>query len=204
LAAAGTVSYFSIDGGATNLDNFAPSDDTGDWASGTGADANDLYAPPGSVNAFGAVDVEELNVLGYSLSATPPSATAVAATGPAGDVASASGGLNQPSLAFIGTPDVVTFGSGVTAIAASIEPASGIEEVSGLVFGTDTLTVDLSDLSGAFEVYDTQVNGAQAIALAGSGDLSHGLVLTGLGSGVTASSLIAHHLTVAGDVAMIA
>jgi hypothetical protein len=204
LAAAGSASYFSINGGATNLGNFAQSTDTGDWASGTGPDANDLYAPTNAVNAFSAVDVEELNVLGYSLSTSPPSSTPVAATGTTSDVASASGGLNQPSLRFIGTPEVVSFGTGMTGIAASIEPAAGIEDVSGLVFGTDTLTINLSDLTGALEVYDTQVNGAQAIALTGSGDLSHGLVLTGLAPGDTAANLISHHLTVAGDLATIA
>ncbi len=209
LAAAGTNSYFSIDGGVTNLNNFTSSGDTGDWAASAGADANDAYAPSNSVNVFSAADIAELNVLGFSLSTTPPSAVSgvsASLSKPSGSnsLASAANGLNAPTLSFIGTPSVESFTASVTSLAMSLPPAAGIEEIAGLRFGLDRLTIDLSGISGTLKAFDTQVNGAQAIALAGSGDLSHGVVLTGLTQGETAGALLAHHLTVSGSLATIA
>lgn len=211
LAAAGTTSYFSVNGGVTNLDNFIPSGDTGDWAASGGADSNDAYAPSDSVNVFSAADIAELNVLGYSLSTTPPSAVSggsgvlasVSTPSASSALASAADGLNAPAISFIGTPGVESFSASVTSLATSLPPAAGIEEIAGLQYGLDCLTIDLSGISGTLEAFDTLVNGTQAIALVGSGDLSHGVVLTGLTQSQTAGDLLTHHLTVSGSVATI-
>jgi hypothetical protein len=43
--------------------------------------------------------------------------------------------------------------------------------------------------------FDTTLNGQHAIALASSSDLSHVIVLAGLGSNLTAGDLLADHQT---------
>jgi len=62
-----TRSYFSIDGGKTNLAWFATSSDLGDWASTPTPDANSAFATGGAVNVFSKVDIVEMNALGYAL-----------------------------------------------------------------------------------------------------------------------------------------
>ena len=75
-----TPGYFSINGGATNLDNFNtnPNGDYGDWASSAGADSFSAFATPGAVDTISQTDLRELDVLGWNLGSssstpTPPS-----------------------------------------------------------------------------------------------------------------------------------
>jgi hypothetical protein len=76
-AAAGpTASYFSIDGGTTDLAAFSTTGHYDDWSSTMGNDALNAYQRSGVQNNFSATDVRLLNVLGYAIS-TP----AVAASG---------------------------------------------------------------------------------------------------------------------------
>ena len=58
--------YFSVDGGVTHLGAYDLNSDPGDWASGTGPDANDAFASSGVANRFTAIDVTQLNALGFS------------------------------------------------------------------------------------------------------------------------------------------
>jgi hypothetical protein len=194
--AGSSPTYFSIDGGTTNLDNFATSLDYGDWAASAGNDAVDAVIPTGSENLFGATDVTELNVLGYGIAANAPSSAAVIA-------ASAAGGLNAASLTFIGSPVTVTMGGTTTTATAAIPPAAGIEEIAGFTYGSDKLTLNLSDLSGSLEAFDTTVGGVHAIALAGSNDLTNGIVLLGMPAADTAANLLASHMTLSGSTATI-
>ncbi len=74
-----TPGYFSINGGATNLDNFNtnPNGDYGDWASSAGANSFSAFATPGAVDAISQTDLRALDVLGWNLASsgstpTPP------------------------------------------------------------------------------------------------------------------------------------
>jgi hypothetical protein len=65
----GTASYFSIDGGATNLANFnaGSSGDTADWASGTPvSDAANAFATAGVVCGMSTADLTALDVIGWT------------------------------------------------------------------------------------------------------------------------------------------
>src|SRR5208283_2212155 len=115
--------YFSIDGGHTNIDNFATSVDYGDWAASAGNDAIDALIPTGAENLFTPADVTELNVLGYAITANAPSSSGVIP-------ASAANGLNATSLSFIGSPVTLTMGATTTAATVVIAPAAGIEEIA--------------------------------------------------------------------------
>jgi hypothetical protein len=185
-AAAGTTSYFSVNGGVTNLDNFAPAGDTGDRAASAGADSNDACAPSDSVNVFSATDIAELNVPGYSLTTTTSPAAVSSGSGvwapvtspsASAALASAADGLNAPAPTFVGTPDVGSLSALVTSLATSLPPAAGIEERDRRpAYGLDSLTIDLSGRSGTLEAFDAQVNGTHAIVREDSGNLSHGVV----------------------------
>lgn len=138
----------------------------------------------------------ELAALGYSIATNQPSATGVIP-------ASAAGGLNASALTFIGSPQTITMSSTITAASTAIPPATGIEEIANFAYGTDTLTVNLSDLSGTLEAFDTTINGVHAIALAGSNDLTNGIILTGMPAADAAANLLSSHLTVVGTTATI-
>jgi hypothetical protein len=62
-----TAGYFSVDGGATNLDNFNTnsSGDFGDWANSAGNDAFRAFSNSGVPNAVSQSDLTELSALGY-------------------------------------------------------------------------------------------------------------------------------------------
>src|SRR5450631_578604 len=66
----GAASYFSIDGGATNLDNWnnfqtGNSGDLGDWAPSAGNDAFNDNSSPGVINALTSTDTTLMNALGW-------------------------------------------------------------------------------------------------------------------------------------------
>jgi FG-GAP-like repeat len=62
-----TAGYFSVDGGATNLDSFNtnPSGDFGDWANSAGNDAFRAFSSSGVANPVSQSDLTELSALGY-------------------------------------------------------------------------------------------------------------------------------------------
>jgi hypothetical protein len=62
-----TQGYFSIDGGATNLNSFNfGKGDAADWAASAGNDSFLNNSPPSVVNPVTAVDLQELDVLGWA------------------------------------------------------------------------------------------------------------------------------------------
>ena len=67
----GAPAYFSLNGGLTNLDNYATSSDQGDWASTATNDANLAGSPPNAVNWFTPTDVRQLDILGYTRAPAP-------------------------------------------------------------------------------------------------------------------------------------
>jgi hypothetical protein len=68
-----TPGYFSLNGGATNLDNFNtnPNGDAGDWAGSAGHDSFLAFSSSGVVNAVSQTDVRLMNVLGYTIAQAP-------------------------------------------------------------------------------------------------------------------------------------
>jgi hypothetical protein len=72
---AGAASYFSIDNGVTDLDNWnnfqtGNTGDLGDWAPSAGNDAFDDNGNPGVVNAVTATDLTLMNAIGWT--SAPP------------------------------------------------------------------------------------------------------------------------------------
>ena len=120
------------------------------------------------------------------------------------NTASASAGLNAPSLAFIGSPDAITLGSSANTIEYALAPGSGIETIAGFILGQDELNIDLMGAAAsALQINDTTVGGVHAIAIASSADPAHGLVLLNMPTGDTAAALFAGHVTFSGGHALI-
>jgi hypothetical protein len=88
--------YFSVDGGATNLENFNtnPSGDFGDWSSAKGVDAFNAFATPGVAAPVSSADLTALDVIGWNLG------TGATGTGTSGgtvtSVQLAQGGVEAP------------------------------------------------------------------------------------------------------------
>jgi hypothetical protein len=87
----GTPTYFSIDGGNTNLDSFNsdPNGDFGDWASSAGNDSFSAFGTPGVVSPVTSADLTLMNILGYNLTSLNPQAptiTAIMETPSGGDL----------------------------------------------------------------------------------------------------------------------
>ena len=79
-----TGGYFSIDGGKTNLGQFASNNDTADWAPPSNGDAFGYLVLPGVDGVLTQVDKTLLGVLGFNISpaASSPSPVVVANTPP--------------------------------------------------------------------------------------------------------------------------
>jgi VCBS repeat-containing protein len=73
--------YFSIDGGATNLDNFntATNGDFGDWAASAGNDSFLAFSSSGVVNFVSLTDLRVMDVIGWQVAETAPVVTALSA-----------------------------------------------------------------------------------------------------------------------------
>ncbi len=66
----GGSSYFSINGGATNLGQFANTSDLGDWSTTVPNDSFDAFFSPGAAYTISATDITLLNVLGFSINSS--------------------------------------------------------------------------------------------------------------------------------------
>lgn len=67
---AGGSSYFSINGGATNLGNFANASDLGDWSTTVPNDSFDATFSSGTAHTISATDITVLNVLGFGVNSS--------------------------------------------------------------------------------------------------------------------------------------
>jgi hypothetical protein len=69
-----TPGYFSVDGGATNLDNFNtnPGGDFGDWANSAGNDAFLAFSASGVANPVTSSDLTTMSALGYQANNPAP------------------------------------------------------------------------------------------------------------------------------------
>lgn len=115
------------------------------------------------------------------------------------------GGLSQSTLSISGTVGAVSLSTqGMDTIEFTLAPSSGIETINNFRYTVDELNIDLAGAGASvLQATDTQLNGAAAIALYSSADTSHGIVLTGLGSGMNAANLLFNHTTYAGGHALI-
>jgi hypothetical protein len=86
----GNGQYFSVNGGAANLDTFngTGGGDLGDWA-GYSLDAFDAAVPSGVMLPVSAADVTALDVLGYNLAGQQSGAVPIAGNGSIGSRAGA-------------------------------------------------------------------------------------------------------------------
>ena len=74
--------YFSIDGGATNLDNFntATNGDFGDWAASAGNNSFLAFSSSGVVNFLTPTDLQVMDVIGWQVTEAAPMVAALTAT----------------------------------------------------------------------------------------------------------------------------
>jgi hypothetical protein len=118
--------------------------------------------------------------------------------------ASASAGLNAPSLMFIGIPDNLTLGLSPFTLQFTLQASSGIEEIGNFQYGLDALNIDLKgSANSVLQATDTTVNGVHAISIYSSADPTHGVVLLGMTSGQTAANLLSAHTTFSNGKAII-
>lgn len=74
--------YFSIDGGDTDLAAFSTSSDLSDWAPSVSDDSFDAYADPGVANTISAVDETLLSALGFDVLCFTPGTKILTPEGP--------------------------------------------------------------------------------------------------------------------------
>ncbi len=121
-----------------------------------------------------------------------------------GDTASVSAGLSAASLSFIGTPDAITLGTGAAIIDFTLQPAGGIETIANFQYGHDQLVINLSGAANSvLMAANTTVAGSHAISIYSSANPTHGVVLLGMSSTLTASNLLSAHTTFSGGQAVI-
>jgi len=109
-----------------------------------------------------------------------------------GNTASVSAGLTAATPTFLGTPDIITLGSGRTLIAAPLTAAGGIEEISNFSFGLDQLTLS-GATSATLKAYDETIGGQHAIAITGA-STTHGVILLNEPSSLTAKAFLGSHV----------
>jgi hypothetical protein len=113
----GLAAYFSPDGGQTHLDQYDTQSDLGDWALSVGADPFGEAASPGTLEAITAVDLSEMDVLGYHLSATGNAITHTTITVTAAN-ATVNGTANDDFISATGGNTTITGGPGNDTIVA--------------------------------------------------------------------------------------
>lgn len=94
-AGAGST-YFSLDGGQTNLGTFSMTGDVADWGPAMATDAQAAFLGTGIAFDYSETDIAALNALGYAIGTTP---TEVAST-TAGDVIDPMAGASGARMAF--------------------------------------------------------------------------------------------------------
>ena len=186
-----TPGYFSIDGGATNLDSFnSGTGDAADWAPSAGNNSFLNNSPPGVVNPVTAVDLQEIDVLGWNVLSAVSSAAELSADIKKIDLASQATGGD-------GTNYVITLKPGAT-----LTEAADLFAVN--LHGNDTLTIDgqgatldgasahrgLFIYSGAVTIQNLTI--ANAVARGGNGAFGGGGGGAGLGGGLFVASDTAH------------
>ena len=112
------------------------------------------------------------------------------------NLASAETGLNVPTPTIVGTPAITALHSGEPHIInASLSSIMGVQEISNFQSTTDELVLALNGPNSILQAANIMVDSMAAISLYSSADPTHGIILTGLDQGLTASNLVANHTT---------
>ena len=175
-----------------------------------------------NVNAAAAALALDRKWIGVELQSPPPPATIVVNGTTGADIvdftgtsvplaidlkhntAFVSAGLAAPTIAFIGAPDSITLGTGTATISYLLAPTSGIETIANFQYGLDLLAIDMNGVSPlTIRATDTTIAGVHAISFYNQADPGHGILLTGMPSSLTASDLLANHLTIGATTATI-
>ena len=152
----GGPAYFSINGGATNLAEFATASDYSDWSSTVPNDAFDAFFSPGTAYAISATDITLLNVLGYSVNS------------------SMLGGISSGAPSVTAATDDSSSEVGIGHVVTITLNASATEFVTG------TPTLQLSDNEVAGYVGGSGTNALQFSYTVQPGDNTSDLQVTGL------------------------
>ena len=179
----GAPSYFSIDGGVTNLrswNNFATGnhDDLGDWAQDATHDAFDDRSGPGVLNSISLVDRINMDVIGWDVSATSSISSGQTFTVSSGVTISnfhvESGGT------LIVVAGGTAYGTVVSSGAAQLVSSGGHASVTVLSGGTETI------LPGGAAISDFLLVGNEIVSgTATSITVRSGAFLDVLAGGVT-------------------
>ena len=195
LGEPGSASYFSTDGGTTYLMDFA-SKGNGDWSTAAGNDTFSVSANTGIQYNLSPLDLMLLDAMGYTLS---PDGLPTGFVVPAEPYR----GVGAPGLSFIASPDVVTMDGTDTSVSFAMHPGAGILQINDFVTGRDELALDLTGMSDDLVIYDTLINGQNAIALVDGDQRSFGVILADRTPSQTAADLMANHYHRTGNVAVI-
>jgi uncharacterized protein with gpF-like domain len=108
-------------------------------------------------------------------------------------------------MAFLDTPSTTTLPSTSPEIVnATLSSSLGVQEIANFHYRLDELVIGLNGASSTlFRAADTTVDGVNAISLYSSADPTHGIILTGMTAGQTASDLLANHTTFTNGCAVI-
>ncbi len=183
-----TASYFSIDGGTTNLGNFNKTSgaDFGDWATGGGANALNAFGTTGVVSPVTAADMIAMDAIGWDLTSVASNGTTAAplgstlssaTTGSTGPGSTVTLTLTTNEMVFVtGTPTLKLNNGATATYAAGANPGSatsalafrytvglagsGQDTANLATAGTNALTGTIKDLDGN----TMSVNGANAVA----------------------------------------
>ena len=136
LSQSATGVYFSIDGGVTNLKSYnsTAGADLSDWASGTN-DACNAFTGTGVLNAFTAVDIQVMDVIGYNLVTVPKITTPTSAN------------INTVSATLGGN---VTTDNGATITERGVVYAATATNSDPLIGGAGVTKVTVSGTTGVF------------------------------------------------------
>ena len=137
--------YFSLDNGATNLKAFNNGNnggDGGDWATSSQPDAFDAFGKAGAMSPVSLVDVEEMELLGYTVS---PSATILLGTS-----------ANSFAAAFTGVYRQYTVGAGGATVSGGPEAANDtLADVQRIKFVDGYLDYSATDPAGqVYRLYE--------------------------------------------------
>ncbi len=134
LPSQATTDYFSVDGGATNLNNFDTVSDYGDWASSVTGDAFG-YGSQGTQGKLTFTDLLVMESLGYTL------APAYNVTGPA----SANPGSTVTfTVQTVNVPNGTSVNYTISGLSASELSSGALSGTTTIQNGTGTITLGLS------------------------------------------------------------
>ena len=120
------------------------------------------------------------------------------------NTASVTGGLPLPNPTITGMPYTLALGAAAETVSDKLTPSMGIVELSNFQYGLDQLNIDLNGAANSvFQAVNTTLGGTSAIALYSNADPTHGIILTNVGSTMTADNLLASHLTFSGGHALV-